>query len=390
MTAGAQRLPGAGALLPDAKLHRLTRALATPMYLYDEKSLLANAQALFTSFAWNGGFRQFLPLRRCNNPALLRLLRQAGCGAMCTDFAQLQLAAACGFCAEDLLYAPLVHHPQAEALAFQLEATWAVDGEYVLPPRAPKRVLLRYNPGGKLRADGRTLANFDRIKYGMREAELFDMARRFAAQDTESIGLMLCACDNCLDAAYYPAVARTLFTFAMQLRDKTGITVDTCNLSGGFGVSSRAEFASPAIETAAEQVHALYEQLLVPVGFAQMRLQTALDRYLLTDAGALIASVTAVRERELPTYFLDAVFEQSMLAGMHHPIAKLGRQSGRELTLCCVAGCQESLRGGLGDSCVLPQLRPGDRLVMRMAGVDEIPDSTPVYLLRADGSLERI
>lgn len=390
MTSRVQRQPDAGAFLPDARLQRLTRALPTPLYLYDEKSLRANAQALFTSFSWNCGFGQYLPLRRCKNRTLLDLLRQAGCGAMCTDLAQLQLAAACGFRGEALIYAPLVHHEQAEALAFELEAMWAVDGEYVLPPRAPKRVLLRYNPGGRLRAAGQTLANFDRIKYGMRAPELVDMARRFAVQDTESIGLMLSACDNCLDAAYYPAVARALFMLAIQLRDETGIAVDVCNLSGGFGVSSRAEFASPAIDMAAEQIRALHDELLVPAGLERMRLQTALDRYLLTSAGALIAGVTAVRERALPTYFLDAVFEQSMLAGKYHPIAKLGKQTGRELALCCVVGCQDALRGGLGDSCVLPRLRPGDRLVMRMAGMDEIPDGTAVYLLRADGTLERI
>lgn len=390
MTGGGQKKAVASASLPDAQLHRLTRALATPLYLYDEKSLLANAQALFTSFSWNCGFRQYLPLRRCKNPALLTLLRRKGCGALCTDHAQLQLAASCGFGAEALIYAPLVHHEQAEVLAYQLEATWAIDGEYVLPPRAPKRVLLRYHPGGKLRAEGRTLANFDRIKYGMREIELFDMARRFAAQDTESIGLMLSACDNCLDAAYYPAVAKALFTLAVRLREETGIAADVCNLAGGFGVSSRAEFASPAIDAAAEQIRALYEALLVPAGFAQMQIQTALDRYLLTDAGVLIASVTAARERELPVYFLDAVFEQSMLAGKHHPLTKLGRQTGRELALCCVTGCQDSLRGGLGDACVLPRLRPGDRIAARMAGMDEIPDTTPIYLLRADGSLDKI
>ena len=91
------------AFAPETKLRRLTRGLATPLYLYDEKSLLSNAQALFAAFSWNQGFREYLPLQRCHNPALLRIIQAAGCGVLCSDFAQLQMAERCGFAAEQLL-----------------------------------------------------------------------------------------------------------------------------------------------------------------------------------------------------------------------------------------------------------------------------------------------
>lgn len=375
--------------LPPAQLRRLTRALDTPFYLYDEKSLLANAQALFTSFSWNPGFREYMPLRRCKNPALLRLLRGAGCGALCTDLAQLQLAEACGFSGEQLLYAPLRRHDAAGALAFRLDATWVLDGVYVLPPLPPERVILRWNPGGKLRADGRTLANFDRIKSGMRDQEILDMVCRFAAQNT-SIGLMLSACGNCLDPGYYPAVAEALFTMAVKIREQSGVMISSCNLSGGFGVSSRPGYASPELKTAAENIHALFDAVLVPAGLGGVQLQTALDRYLLCSAGVLVTSVMALREREMPTCIVDAAFEQSVLLGNYHPISALACRPKSEPGLFCVAGCQDVLRGGLGEGCVLPQLRPGDRLLVHMAGFDEIPGDTPVYLLRATGALEPV
>ena len=378
------------AFVPETKLRRLTRGLATPLYLYDEKSLLSNAQALFTAFSWNPDFREYLPLQRCCNPALLHIMQTAGCGVLCSDFAQLQMAERCGFAAEQLLYAPAVHHTQAEALAAQLDATWVIDGEHVLPLQPPRRVILRYNPGGRLRADGRSLANFDRIKYGMRDEELLQMVRRFAAQETESIGLMLSACENSLDPAYYPAIAKTLFGLAVQVKERLGVRISVCNLAGGFGISSRTEYASPDIKIAADRIHALYDEILVPAGLGMMRLQTALDRYLLADTAVLISSVTAVRERELPTCLIDAVFEQSMLSGKHHSVCSLSTGSKRELGLYCVIGCQDSLRGGLSEGCVLPAPQPGDRLLIRMAGFDEIPWGTQVYLLRADGTLEEI
>ena len=378
------------AFCSDTQLRRLTRELATPLYLYDEKSLLTNAQALFASFSWNSGFREYVPLRRCRNPALLRILHQAGCGAMCSDFAQLQLAAQCGFSGERLLYAPAVHHLQAEALAWRLDATWVIDGEYILPPKPPKRVLLRYNPGGKLRAAGKVLANFERVKFGMRDDELLLMLRRFAAQDTESIGVMLSACENSLDPAYYPAVAQMLFKLCVRVHEQLGIRLHVCNLSGGFGVSGRTEYASPEIETAAEKIRTLYDEILTPAGLGDVQLQTTLDRYLLANAAVLISEVLAVRERELPTCFIDAVFEQSMLTGNRHPVSSLTTRKKTELALYCVVGCQDSLRGGLGEGCVLPQTQAGDRLVIHTAGHDAIPNGTPVYLLRPDGTLDEI
>lgn len=378
------------AFCSDTQLRRLTQGIATPLYLYDEKSLLTNAQALFASFSWNPGFREFVPLRRCRNPALLRILYAAGCGAMCSDLAQLQLAEQCNFSGERLLYAPAVHHPQAEALAWQLDATWVIDGEYILPPKPPKRVILRYNPGGKLRAGGKTLANFDRVKFGMRDDELLHMVRCFAAQDTESIGVMLSACENSLDPAYYPAVAQMLFMLCVQVREQLGIRLHVCNLGGGFGVSGRTEYASPEIETAAEKIRTLYDEILSPAGLEDVHMQTTLDRYLLANAAVLVSGVLAVRERELPTCFIDAVFEQSMLSGNRHPVSSLTARKNTELALYCVVGCQDSLRGGLGEGCVLPKTRAGDRLVIHTAGLDEIPISTPVYLLRLDGTLDEI
>lgn len=374
------------AFVPDARLRRLTKGLATPFLLYDEKSLTERAQALLSAFSWNEGFCQYVPVQSCPYRTLLQLFAQRGFGALCTDLSQLTLAQSAGFAGETLLFSPLAPDREAFELAMALDAVWAVDGQYVLPPRAPKRVLLSYHPEGRLQSNGRTLVNFSRVKYGMTKDELLLMARRFQSFGSESIGLVLFARENCLEQGYYPAVARELFSLAVDLKQKHGITVDTCNLAGGFGVSDSFDFASPDLALAAAQIESLTAQLLAPAGLSHMKLQTMLRRFLLFDSAALVTRVLAVREREEPVLFLDAAFSpESRL--LRHRVDALETGAKRALTRYCLVGCERSLHCAFDAHCVLPAQTAGDRLLFHGAGADAGIKNAGAYLLRQDGSL---
>lgn len=374
------------AFAPDARLRRLTKGLATPFLLYDEKSLTDRAQALLSAFSWNDGFRQYVPVRDCAHQAILERFLRAGFGAMCTDLAQLKLASSAGFSGEKLLFSPLAPDAAAFDLAMALDAVWAVDGAYVLPPRAPKRVLLSYHPTGKLISDGKTLVNFSRVKYGMEKTELIDMARRFRAFGSESIGLILFARENCLEQAYYPAVAQALFRLAAELKQTADITIDACNLAGGFGVSDSPAFASPDLALASSQIRALHEQMLSPCGLSSMHLQTALSRFLLTGSAALVTQVIAVRERDMPVLFVDAAFSPAARLP-YHRIDALDPRAKRDLKLYCLVGCEQTLLCAFDAHCVLPLQKPGCRLLIHMAGADAGVQNAASYLLRADGTI---
>ena len=64
------------------KLEALLKTAPTPLFVYDEKSLVRAVQALFAAFSWEPGFLPRFPVRMDPDPPVLRILRGAGCGAL--------------------------------------------------------------------------------------------------------------------------------------------------------------------------------------------------------------------------------------------------------------------------------------------------------------------
>ena len=70
----------------DALLRTLTEQYGTPLLVYDRETWLARVESLRHAFAWAPRFRQFFPVKAAANPALLRMLLEAGCGLLCGPY----------------------------------------------------------------------------------------------------------------------------------------------------------------------------------------------------------------------------------------------------------------------------------------------------------------
>lgn len=88
----------------DALLRTLTEQYGTPLLVYDRETWLARVESLRHAFAWAPRFRQFFPVKAAANPALLRMLLEAGCGLLCGSQAELMFAMQAGECGEALLF----------------------------------------------------------------------------------------------------------------------------------------------------------------------------------------------------------------------------------------------------------------------------------------------
>lgn len=64
----------------DTLLRTLTEQYGTPLLVYDRETWLARVEALKDAFSWAPCFHQFFPVKTAANPALLRMLLEAGCG----------------------------------------------------------------------------------------------------------------------------------------------------------------------------------------------------------------------------------------------------------------------------------------------------------------------
>ena len=74
------------------KLAEITAQFPTPFHLYDEKGIRERARALHEAFSWNPGFKEYFAVKATPNPAILKILKEEGCGVDCASYVELLMS----------------------------------------------------------------------------------------------------------------------------------------------------------------------------------------------------------------------------------------------------------------------------------------------------------
>lgn len=91
------------------KAKEIAENYPTPFYLYDEEGIRETVRNLYKAFSWNEGYREYFAIKATPNPAILRILKEEGCGVDCSSAAELSLAEACGFSGSEIMFLPMIH-----------------------------------------------------------------------------------------------------------------------------------------------------------------------------------------------------------------------------------------------------------------------------------------
>ena len=277
--------------LPSARLlKKLLQEQPTPFYLYDAESFRKACMDLRLVFSWNDGFELCFPARMNPNPAILRVLADAGCQILCGSEAELRLSRYADIDGAQMIYAPMAEDAHAGAYARRIGAAYLIDAPHALPSVPPEHVLLSVNPGGSLQMDGRTVWDFEKSKLGMNADETVSMCRRFQASGVESIGLAAFLRDQELEPLRFFAVQEMLFHLAVRIKRELDLAVDSILISGGLGVGYRPSDNAPDLTAVSERVRRSYETLLTPAGLTP-KLILAEGRLMAAKAGVLVSRV---------------------------------------------------------------------------------------------------
>ena len=390
-----QTEPHAQGALSAKVLARLLKAAEPPLFVYDEKSLVQAAQALFCAFSDQSGFLPRFPVRMNPNPAVLRILRSCGCGALCRSRAELELAAQCGFQGRQIAYEPPRRCTEAEQAAHALGAVFVLDGPELLPERLPEAAIVLLRQQGPLRLGARPVSGVPASYAGQERKALLRMMDCLRANGAGWLGLGMRLGDLCMDADFYPAVFAQLAALAQELYETTGIAADAIDLGGGFGVSYRPGFPGPEPGACADAIRTQRQAL--PEVLCSLSLQMSPGRFLAAASGTLVTRVRAVKPGPVPLAVLDvdpAQCPRLLKSGAYHPVS-VPRAAGRQTLTQLLTG---STQDGPAMRRLLPELRPGDVVCIGMLGADGYSlasryggaEPCPEYLVRADGTAERI
>lgn len=364
------------------QLREMTEQYPTPFHLYDEKGIRENARRLKEAFAWNPGFKEYFAVKATPNPAILKILREEGCGADCSSLTELMLADRSGFSGHEIMFSSNDTPAEDFKLAAQLGAIINLDDfthiDFLKETIGfiPETVCCRFNPGGVFTI-GASAEGFQVMdtpgdsKYGFTREQLFEGFKKLKAMGAKRFGIHAFLASNTLSNQYYPTLAGILFQLAVELEQETGCDICFINLSGGVGIPYKPDQPANDIAVIGEGVWQQFEKILVPAGMGDVAIYTELGRFMLGPNGCLVTKVLHFKHTYKEYVGVDACAANLMrpaMYGAYHHITVMGKEDAPCDHMYDVTGglCENNDKFAVDR--MLPEVELGDLLVIHDAG----------------------
>ncbi len=364
------------------ELETITKNYPTPFHLYDEKGIRDNAKALKAAFAWNKGFREYFAVKATPNPQILKLLQEEGCGVDCSSLTELMMSDRCGFAGDDIMFSsnetPAEEFVLADKLGgiINLDDISHIDFLKNTIGKIPKKISLRYNPGGTFsvgesKEGFQVMDNPGEAKYGLTRPQMTEAFKRLKELGAEEFGIHAFLASNTISNEYYPALAANLFQLAVELKEETGCHITFINLSGGVGVPYRPEQPKNDIAIIGAGVQKAYETILTPAGMDDVSIYTELGRFMLAPYGHLVTRVVHEKHTHKEYVGVDACAANLMrpaIYGAYHHITVMGKEDAPCDHKYDVVGalCENSDKFAIDR--MLPEIKVGDLIAIHDTG----------------------
>ena len=360
------------------KIEEITRTIPTPFHVYDEQGIRENARRLKQAFSWNKGFREYFAVKATPNPFIMEILQEEGCGFDCSSYTELMLSDRVGAKGMDIMFSSNATPDEDFLLARKLGAQINLDDFThieILDKLCgiPETISCRYNPGGEFKTSetGNVMDTPRDAKYGFTHDQIIEGYKLLKEKGAKRFGMHAFLASNTLTNDYYPVLAEIMFRTAVEIKEKTGVSLSFINLSGGVGIAYRPDQTANDIAVIGQKVQEVYNKVLVPAGLGDVAIYTELGRFMLAPYGHLVA--TAIREKHIYKEYigLDACAANLMrpaIYGAYHHITVAGKEN---------APCDHKydITGGLCENNdkfaidrELPRIDMGDYIIIHDTG----------------------
>lgn len=392
------------------QLEAICKEYPTPFHLYDEAGIRTTARAVNRAFSWNPGFREYFAVKATPTPAILKILKEEGCGVDCSSLTELMMSDRCGFAGEQIMFSSNDTPAEEFELAARLGATINLDDFTHIAflektiGYIPETISCRFNPGGVFQL-GESEEGFQVMdspgdaKYGFTRDQLFEGFRILKAKGAKRFGLHAFLASNTISNDYYPALAGQLFQLAVELERETGADICFINLSGGVGVPYRPEQPENDIAAIGEGVRRKFEEILVPAGMGDVDIYTEMGRYMLAPHGLLATRVIHEKHTYKEYIGVDACAANLMrpaMYGAYHHITVMGKEDQPLDHKYDVVGSLCENNDKFAVDRMLPRIDIGDLMVIHDTGAHGFSMGynyngrlrSAELLLKQDGSVE--
>ncbi len=408
MTAAAALLPDSArvesgeVLLGEVRASALAERFGTPLVVYCERTLRAQARALRDAAGRRG--RVFYGTKAFANVSVLRLFREEGVGADVASSGELAFARAAGLGGRELIV-----HGNNKDEAFLAEA--ALEGTPLVldaPDEAAlaaavgvERVLVRVTLGVDADTHEAIVTGHHGSKFGLPPAEARTLLADALARGLDVLGLHVHIGSQLPDFGARAETIERLTAFAAECRDALGWEARVADLGGGFGIRHHPDddVADPVALSAASAAAA--RRAFREVGLREPEIWLEPGRCLVGRAGVTLYRVGAVKRLAERTWVaIDGGMSDNprpQLYGARYTAVSAERADEDADETVSVAGMHCEPGDVLIDDASLPSPRRGDLLAVPATGAYTLAMSSnyngvgrPAAVLVADGEARLI
>ncbi|MGC8748297.1 MAG: diaminopimelate decarboxylase [Candidatus Kapaibacteriota bacterium] len=352
----------------------LAEKFGTPLYVYDKEKIVNNYKKLFNSFSkYFENFQIHFSVKSNSNIRILKLFKELGSGVDCSSPFELQLSLKAGFEPQKIVYTGNYESDEDFAFISSYDIRVNLDDissyDRLCRYRKPEVVSFRVNPGiGKGGFEGITTGGAD-AKFGV-PYELLSQAYSKALQNgSKRFGIHIMTGSNILEPIYFAEIVEKLFRIAGKIFKELGIKPEYIDIGGGFGIPYSDDEQELNIEETARLISEVYNEFCEKYELGEPELKLEPGRYLVGNAGFLVAKVTGIKNSYKKFVGIDAGMNtliRPALYGARHRVVVYGKDEYTHLVQICGQICENS--DILLRNVPFPEVQEGDLCVITDVG----------------------
>lgn len=360
--------------IADIDIKVLAQEYGTPLYVYDKRQIIQNYNRLCHTFEkYYDKTKIHFSVKANSNIHILNLFNSLGSGADCSSPIELLLARKAGFQSNNILYTGNYESPDDLQMALDAGATINLDDtnslRRLIQLRVPERISFRINPGiGRGGFEGIITGGTD-AKFGVPYEKAYEAYKLAIDAGIKRFGIHMMTGSNNLEPYFFAEIVDKLMTIAGNIFGHLGIKPEFVDIGGGLGVPYLDDEQELDIDLTAKLVAQEFTEKCEKYNFGSPELFLEPGRYLIANAGYLIAKVTGIKESYKKFVGIDAGMNtliRPALYGAKHRILVYDKSNNTATVNICGQICENSDIFAI--MLPFPAVEEGDLVVIKDAG----------------------
>ena len=359
-----------------ALLGSIAEEYGTPLYIYSGNRIKNNIDRLST--ALNKHLRKnqiYFAVKANSNPHLISFMRSIypDLGCDCSSPGELFVSNKTGIPSERCLYTG--NYESSDDLRVALGSGCHINLDDIQSFRrlskiqVPEEISFRVNPGFGSGRFKEITTGGEKAKFGIPKEKIVEAYELAIAHGVRSFGLHCFTGSGVLDENYFTELIRAVLEISTKVEMSCKITLEYISIGGGYGIPYKDDDKildiDRVFENIAREFYSVYNKEECPVFCIEP------GKYLVGDAGILLARVTGGKESYKNFIGLDAGMETLMrpvLYGAYHRMYKVGEPKATTSLIADITGriCENTDR--LAVDRPFPTVAEGDLVAIMDTG----------------------